>query len=168
MRLPSGRGMAIGAGLLLVGVGAALVWPRDRPSGRELVRRRTIEMVRSAEKDELGFVFDQISEKFRTASGLDKRTLEPMLGRALRLQHWVRIFIVDLNVGKDANGTIDVDAKLLFARSKAERLEELARRSVLSASDIHAEFQKESDGHWRVVWASRRPLSQQALLALHP
>ena len=52
--------------------------------------------------------------------------------------------------------------KIIFGRSQAEKLEALARESVLSAYLIDATFEKQDDT-WRAVKATHRSLSPTEL-----
>ena len=78
--------------------------------------------------------------------------------------NWVRLFVRDLQVTEVSPTRGDVQVKLIFGRSEADQLEQLAKDSVIGAYLIEGTFEKQSDGEWRVVQARHRPLSSTELL----
>ncbi|HSP77671.1 MAG TPA: hypothetical protein VLQ93_04035 [Myxococcaceae bacterium] len=86
-----------------------------------------------------------------------------LLGQVLR-GTWVRIFVRDLQITERSPTEGDFQLKIIFGRSEADELEDLARESLLSAYSIQGTFQREEDGEWRVVRAKHRSLSPSELL----
>ncbi|MBI3185243.1 MAG: hypothetical protein HYZ28_24155 [Myxococcales bacterium] len=154
MRLPSARWL----GLLLALLAAALVlalWPRQE-SPRQLIERKVLRMARAAQEKDLGYVMEQVSDRFRGPEGASKQELKQLLAGELFRGTWVRVFTTDLDVKLASADAAEVSAKFIFARSEAERLEDLAKESVVSSYEVQTRAEKEADGEWRFVSASYR------------
>jgi hypothetical protein len=158
--------LAVGGVVLLV-IAAVVLWPKQRLTPSEEVRRQVIQATRAAEEKDLSSIMDQVSERFRMDNGADRMDLKRLLAGRLLLEKWIRVFLVDLSV-TEANGGVDVEAKLIFGNSRATTLQELAATSALQGYAIDAHYTKEADGHWRAVSARGKPLSAQDLVSLTP
>ena len=154
------RGQVLGVVLALLAAGAVLaLWPQQEPGVRDAITRRVLQMSDAAERKDMADLMDGVAESFRAEQGWDKQQLKGvLLGQVLRGQ-WVRVFVKDLHVTELSPSQGDVQVKLIFGRSEADTLENLARESVLSAYLIEARFEKQADGAWRVVSAKHRGLS---------
>jgi hypothetical protein len=154
------RGQVLGVVLALLAAGVVLaLWPQQEPGVKDAITRRVLQMSDAAERKDMADLMDGVAESFRTDQGWDKQQLKGvLLGQVLRGQ-WVRVFVKDLHVTEVSPSQGDVQVKLIFGRSEAETLENLARDSVLSAYLIEARFDKQADGVWRVVSAKHRSLS---------
>lgn len=158
--------LAVGGGVLLV-IAAVLLWPKQKLTPAEAVRRQVIQAARAAEEKDLSTIMDQVSERFRLDSGADRTDLKRLLAARLLPEKWIRVFLVDLAV-TEADGGVEVKAKLIFGNSRATTLEELAATSALQGYAIDAHYAKEADGHWRAQTARGHPLSAQDLVSLTP
>ena len=154
------RAQVLGLVLALVAAGLVLwLWPQEEPDVRTAITRKVVKMTADAERKDLAELMDGVSERFRSAEGWGKQELKGvLLGQVLRGQ-WVRIFTTGLDITPVSQTRGDFQIKLIFGRSEAEALENLARESVLSAYLIEGAFEREEDGEWRVVQASHRPLN---------
>ncbi|OJH39429.1 hypothetical protein [Cystobacter ferrugineus] len=154
------RGQVLGVVLALIAAGAVLAfWPQQEPGVKDAITRRVLQMSDAAERKDMADLMDGVAESFRSEQGWDKQQLKSvLLGQVLRGQ-WVRVFVKDLHVTEVSPSQGDVQVKLIFGRSEADTLENLARDSVLSAYLIDARFDKQADGVWRVVGAKHRSLS---------
>ncbi|MBN8231446.1 hypothetical protein JYK02_28430 [Corallococcus macrosporus] len=146
---------------------AALVlyfWPREEPGVKDAVTQRIIAMTRFAEDKDVGEVMEGVSERFKTAEGWSKQDVHRILAAQVLRGQWVRIFTTDIDVHEVSPTQGDFQARFIFGRSQAEKLEDLARDSVLNAYAIEGTFEKEADGEWRVVKAKQRRLDPSELL----
>jgi hypothetical protein len=154
------RGQVLGVVLALIAAGAVLaLWPQEEPGVKDAITRRVLQMSDAAERKDMADLMDGVAESFHSGEGWDKQQLKGvLLGQVLRGQ-WVRVFVKDLQVTEVGPSQGDVQVKLIFGRSEADTLENLARESVLSAYFIDARFEKQADGEWRVVSAKHRGMS---------
>jgi hypothetical protein len=130
----------------------------------DAIERRVVEMTRAAERRELGAVLDAVSERFRSGEGWDKQEVKGVVAAQILRGQWVRIFTTDLSITEVSPTRGDFQARFIFGRSQADRLEDLVRESVLSAYLIEGTFEREADGEWRVVSARHRRLGPGELL----
>jgi hypothetical protein len=147
--------------------GAALAYLlllKPPPPPETLIRQKVVQMVRSAERKELGDMMEQISPAFRTADGLTRDELRGFLAGQLFRGQWVRIFLVDMEAQVKSPTTVELDAKFIFGRSDAKELKDLAKDSVMSSYQIQARAERESDGEWRFVWATYKPIDASQFL----
>lgn len=128
------------------------------PPADELIRQKVVRMVRAAEAKQLGEVMEQISPRFRTRDGMSRDELKGFLAGQLFRGTWVRIFLVDMDVRVTSATTAEFSGKFIFGRSNAKQLKDLAKDSVMSAYQIDAQVERESDGEWRFVEASYREI----------
>ncbi|QRK04661.1 hypothetical protein JQX13_30990 [Archangium violaceum] len=158
------RGHVLGLVLGLLAAGAVLAfWPQEEPGVKEAITRKVVRMTDAAERKDMAELMDGVSDNFQTDNGWNKQQVRGvLLGQVLR-GNWVRIFVRDLQVTEVNPSRGDVQVKIIFGRSQSEELETLAQESVLSAYLIEGTFEKQSDGEWRVVQASHRPLSPTEL-----
>lgn len=160
------RSRVLGLGLALLVAGAVLYfWPRPEPGVQEAITRKVVEMTRAAEDKDVGGVMESVSERFKTdGGGWGKREVRGVLTAQVLRGQWVRIFMTNLEVHEVSPSQGDFQARFIFGRSQAERVEDLAASSVLNAYLIEGTFEKEEDGEWRVVRAKYRPLDATDLL----
>ncbi len=147
--------------------GAALAYVlllKPPPPPETLIRQKVVQMVRSAERKELGDVIEQISPSFRTSDGLNRDELRGFLAGQLFRGQWVRIFLVEMDVQVKSATSAELSAKFIFGRSDAKELKDLAKESVMSSYQIDARAERESDGEWRFVWASYQPIDASQFL----
>ncbi|AKQ67611.1 hypothetical protein A176_004523 [Myxococcus hansupus] len=161
------RSQVVGGGLALLAAGAVLYfWPQQELTVEEAIRRQVVVMTREAEEKNVGGVMEHVSERFRSngTGGMTKREVRGILtGQVLRGQ-WVRIFMTNLEVREVSPTEGEFQARFIFGRSQAEKLEDLSADSVLSAYRIEGAFEKEEDGEWRVVRARPYSISPADLL----
>ncbi len=158
------RGQVLGVVLALLAAGAVLaLWPREEPGVKEAITRKVVRMTAAAERKDMAELMEGVSDSFRSGEGWNKQQLKGvLLGQVLR-GSWVRVFVRDLQVTEVNPSRGDVQVKIIFGRSEAEQLEQLAQESVLSAYLIEGVFEKQEDGEWRVVQAKHRSLSPTEL-----
>lgn len=166
MTLSRSTVVAGGVGLLVLAT-VVLLWPAQRLTPAERVRRQVIQATRAAEEKDLGTLLDQVSPRFRMADGVDRDDLKRLLAAKLLPQRWIRVFLVDLS-SVEANGGVEVSAKIIFGNSPAKSVQELAAHSSLEAYAIDARYEREPDGEWRAVSAQAHRLSPQDLISLSP
>lgn len=158
------RGHVLGLVLALLAAGAVLaLWPQAEPGVKEAITRKVVQMTAAAERKDMAELMEGVSDSFRSGEGWNKQQLKGvLLGQVLR-GSWVRVFVRDLQVTEVNPSRGDVQVKIIFGRSEAEQLEQLAQDSVLSAYLIEGVFEKQEDGEWRVVQAKHRSLSPTEL-----
>jgi hypothetical protein len=160
------RSRVVGIGLALLAAGAVLfLWPRQEPGVQDAVTRRIVQLTRGAEEKDVGAVMEGVSERFRHDNGgWDKKGVRGVLTAQVLRGQWVRIFMTNLEVREVSPTQGDFQARFIFGRSQAEKLEDLAAESVLNAWLIEGTFEKEADGEWRVVRAKHSRLEPADLL----
>ncbi len=147
--------------LLAVGLALAaalavwILWPRAPEDPEEVIRQKVIQMARAAEKKDVGFVLDQLSESFRSADGLSKQEMKGFIAAQILRGSWVRVFVVDTRVSA-AGSTAEFQGKFVFGRSDAKELQNLTKESVMGSYRVEGKLTRESDGQWRFVSASWR------------
>ncbi|MHB8872152.1 MAG: hypothetical protein ACYC8T_00550 [Myxococcaceae bacterium] len=163
MTLPNPR-LIVGlvVALSLAGVGVAL-WPGAHPPPQELITRNIVKMVRAAEDREVSGVMEYVSASFRSDEGWTREEAKAVVAQQVLSRTWVRIFTTGLDVSVTSESTASMKGKFIFGRSDAQKLDELAKESVLSAYEIEGRLEKEQDGVWRFVWARHRQLPPGAL-----
>lgn len=162
MRVSAGRLVWVAAGLAVLGLALAL-WPRDRPSAEDAVRARVIELTQAAERKDAGAFQDALSERFTSREGWRRDDVRRILALHVLRGTWVRVFVTDLTAQEVTPDRVDVTARFVFARSDAQRVEDLGRDAVLEAYGIDATFEREEGDVWRVVSARHRALAPHEL-----
>ena len=107
-----------------------------------------------------------VSERFRSngQGGWSKKDVRGILTAQVLRGQWVRVFVTNLEVREVSPSEGEFNARFIFGRSQAEKVEDLAADSVLSAYRIEGAFEKEEDGEWRVVRARPESISPTDLL----
>jgi len=153
--------------VLVVALAAAVVvllWPKgSQASSEELIRQKVIKMARAAEKKDVSYIMEQISERFSFDEGGSKRDLHQLLVAELMRGNWLRVFAVDLAVTVTSPSTASFSGKFIFGRSNAATLKELAKESELSSYAIEAKLEKERDD-WKFVSAKHRSIDPAEFL----
>ncbi|HKD40671.1 MAG TPA: hypothetical protein VKB87_10330 [Myxococcaceae bacterium] len=153
--------------VLVVALAAAVVvllWPKgSQASSEELIRQKVIKMARAAEKKDVSYIMEQISERFTFDEGGSKRDLHQLLVAELMRGNWLRVFAVDLAVTVTSPSTASFSGKFIFGRSNAATLKELAKESELSSYAIEAKLEKERDD-WKFVSAKHRSIDPAEFL----
>jgi len=153
--------------VLVVALAAAVVvllWPKgSQASSEELIRQKVIKMARAAEKKDVSYIMEQISERFTFDEGGSKRDLHQLLVAELMRGNWLRVFAVDLAVTVTSPSTASFSGKFIFGRSNAATLKELAKESELSSYAIEAKLEKERDD-WKFVSAKHRSIDRAEFL----
>jgi hypothetical protein len=149
--------------VVLAATVVALLWPKgSQASSEELIRQKVIKMARAAEKRDLAYIIDQVSDRFAFEEG-GKRELHQLLAAQLLRGNWLRVFAVDLAVTVTSASTASFSGKFIFGRSNAATLKELAKESELSSYAIEAKLEKERDD-WKFVAAKHRPIDPTEFL----
>jgi len=152
---------------LVVALAAAVVvllWPKgSQASSEELIRQKVIKMARAAEKKDVSYIMEQISERFTFDEGGSKRDLHQLLVAELMRGNWLRVFAVDLAVTVTSPSTASFSGKFIFGRSNAATLKELAKESELSSYAIEAKLEKERDD-WKFLSAKHRSIDPAEFL----
>ncbi len=142
---------------------AMLVGSKGSPaSAEELIRQKAIKMARAAEQKDLGYIMDQVSERFGFEGG-GKHELHQLLAGQMLRGNWLRVFVVDVTVTPTSPTTATFSGKFIFGRSKATTLKELAKESELSSYAIEAKLEKERD-NWKFVSAKHRSIDPTEFL----
>ena len=153
--------------VLVVALAAAVVvllWPKgSQASSEELIRQKVIKMARAAEKKDVSYIMEQISERFTFDEGGSKRDLHQLLVAELMRGNWLRVFAVDLAVTVTSPSTASFSGKFIFGRSNAATLKELAKESELSSYAIEAKLEKERDD-WKFLSAKHRSIDPAEFL----
>lgn len=158
------RGQVLGLVVALLAAGGVLFfWPQEEPGVKEAITRQVVQMTEAAERKDMAALMEGVSEGFRSGQGWNKQQLKGVLLGQVLQGNWVRVFVRDLQVTEVNPHRGNVQLKIIFGRSQAEALENLAKESVLGAYLIEGAFEQE-DGEWRVVQARHRSLSPGELL----
>ncbi|MGA9520365.1 MAG: hypothetical protein WBV82_02810 [Myxococcaceae bacterium] len=146
------RSRVVGAALALAAAVAVLVlWPRNKPTPEEQIRQMVIQMTAAAEEKDLGFIMEQISERFRgTSPALSKQELRQILAAQILRGQWVRVFVRDIDVELRSPSEAWFRGKFIFGRSEADTLERLSAESRIQAYEVEGTLEQE-DGEWRFV-----------------
>ncbi|MGQ0507245.1 MAG: hypothetical protein ACT4TC_18220 [Myxococcaceae bacterium] len=145
--------IAIVAGLVVAAL-VYVLWPKSEDDPAALIQRKVIQMARSAEKKDVAFIHQQLSEQFR-AQGMSKQEVKGFLAAQILRGNWLRVFVENTSV--DVKGAeADFQGKFIFGRSEAKTISELTRESVMGSYRIDAKLVKESDGEWRFIFATWR------------
>ncbi len=146
------RSRLVGAGLAVAAALAVLVfWPRNEPTPEEQIRQKVIQMTAAAEEKDLGFIMEQISDRFRgTSPSLSKQELRQLLAAQILRGQWVRVFVRDIDVELRSPTEAWFRGKFIFGRSEADTLERLAAESRIQAYEVEGVLHRE-DGEWRFV-----------------
>lgn len=139
-----------------------------KPTPEELIRQRVVQMGLAAEQKDLGFVMEQISPRFRGAGGMTRDELKAFLAAQLFRGDWMRVFPTDLDVHAVETGKAELSGVFLFGQSRAKLLKDLVKETSMQAEEVTAVWEREADGHWRVVSATYRPVSQEELIHRAP
>jgi hypothetical protein len=155
---------ATGIFIAVAAVLGFVLWPKGTAASIEdLVRQKVVVMARAAEKKDLGFIMDQVSERFVSAEGWHKQELKQVLAYQLLRGNWVRVFIVDLKTSATSPNSATMSGKFIFGRSEATSLKELAKSTDMSSYLIQAKLEKEGD-QWKFVSAIHRALDPSEFL----
>jgi len=151
----------------VVAVAGALtfaLWPRSSSANvEELIRHKAVKMARAAEEKDLGYIMDQVSDRFTSAEGWHKSELRGVLAAQLMRGNWLRVFPADLKILVTSSTTATFSGKFIFGRSTATNLKDLARESGMISYAIDAKLEKEGE-EWRFVSASHREISPSEFL----
>jgi hypothetical protein len=148
----------------LAATAVVLLWPKgSQASSEELIRQKAIKMARAAENKDLGYIMDQVSDRFVYEDGGSKRDLRQVLAAQMLRGNWLRVFVVDLAVTVTSPTSATLSGKYIFGRSRAETLKDLAKESELSSYAIDAKLEKEQDD-WKFVAAKHRPIDPAEFL----
>lgn len=154
----------IAAAVLVAALVTYLVWLKPPPSPEELVRRRIVQMERAAEDRDIAFVVAQISPRFQANGHIDRDEARRVLEQSFGGGTWRRLFLDSIETSASSSQTVSARVRVIFGRSDATRLRDLARSSVFAAYQIDAVAEREADGEWRFVSAQVTPLDPAQLL----
>ncbi len=159
------RSRLVAAAVVLIAAALTFgLWTRGSSTGaEELIQQKAIKMARAAEKKELGYIMDQVSDRFTSAEGWQKSDLRAVLAGQLLRGNWVRVFPANLKVTLTSSSTAAFSGKFIFGRSTATSLKDLARESAMSSYAIDAKLEKEGD-EWKFVSASHREIDPSEFL----
>lgn len=153
--------------LAVIGLVAPLLfvlWPRSSSASvEELIRRKVVKMARAAEEKDLGYIMDQVSDRFTSAEGWNKSELKAVLAGQLLRGNWVRVFPADIKVSVTSSSTASFSGKFIFGRSTATTLKDLAKESGISSYAIQAKLEREAE-EWKIVSAAHREISPSEFL----
>jgi hypothetical protein len=144
-------GLALATALLTF-----VLWPKSPQSTEDILKQKAVQMARAAEKKELSFILEQVSDRFRSAEGWDKDSLKGVLAAQILRGNWVRVFPVGLDVKVHSSTEAELLGTFVFGRSEATDVRDLPKDSVLNAYAIETQAVREPDGEWRFVSAKHR------------
>lgn len=155
--------LAVAAAALAAAVGLGLWRPwREPPGDEERIATLFLAAARAVEEKRVGEAVEAVSERYR-GEGLDRRGVKQLLLAHVLRGEWVSVTVAGTQVrveGDAAEAVVDV----VLARSgKGARLSDLLPEQA-SASRLACRLERE-DGDWKVVSASRRPISLAEALA---
>lgn len=147
------RSTVIALGVLVAAaIVLAIFWPRPPPSPEDVIREKVIKMGEAAEEKNLGYIMDQISDRFRgSPEPLTKDELKQVLAAQILKGNWVRVFIRETEVRVVSDNEATFSGKFIFGRSSGDSLENLVKRTDIEAYQVDATLQREKDGQWRFV-----------------
>ncbi len=138
---------------------------REPPSDEERIAALFADAARAVEEKRVGDAVEAVSERYR-GEGLDRRGVKQLLLAQVLRGEWVSVTVAGTRVrleGDAAEAVVDV----VLARSgKGARLADLLPEQA-SANRIACRLEREGR-EWRVVSASRRPISLAEALAGPP
>ncbi len=156
------------AAALLAGAAAWAVLRRmlaTPPSDEELIHNLFLEAARAVEEKRVGDAVEAVSERF-SGDGLSKREVKQLIAAQVLRGEWVSVTVAGQRVrvaGDSASAVVDV----VMARSgKGKAVRDLLPQEA-TANRIEARLERE-EGSWRVVAATRRPISLAQALAGPP
>lgn len=152
-------------GILAVVVAAAvlLVWPRERRGPEELIREQVAKMADAASARDLGFVMEQLSERFRSRDGADKQQIKGIIAGQLFRGELVQVWPLDLEVKLESEERAHFRGKFVFARQEAPDVHQAVAAGGVTAYRIDGKLEKEPDGEWRFVSADHQAISAAEL-----
>ncbi|HYQ81338.1 MAG TPA: hypothetical protein VEP68_07545 [Anaeromyxobacteraceae bacterium] len=150
----------------LAAAGLALWRPwREPPGDEERIAGLFLDAARAVEEKRVGDAVEAVSERYR-GEGLDRRGVKQLLLAQVLRGEWVSVTVAGTRVrlaGDAAEAVVDV----VLARSgKGTRLADLLPEQA-SANRLDCRLEREGSD-WRVVSASRRPISLAEALAGPP
>ena len=158
------------AAALALAVGAAgwAAWRRlsePAPSDEDRIRALFEEAARAVEEKRVSDAVSAVSERFH-GDGLDRHGVKQLLAAQVFRGEWVRVSVAGARVRVEAD-TASAAVDVVMARSgKGARLSDLLPQDA-TANRIDCRLEREG-GEWRVVSASRRPISLAEALAGPP
>ena len=150
-------------GAAVAGATTYALLTRAPPSAEELIKRKAIAMADAAQRKDVADVMKEVAPSFRSDEGMGRDEVRGVLAAQILRGEWVRVFTTGLEVSLTSPTTADFKGNYIFGRSEATDLKDLAKESVISAYEITARLQRESDGEWRFVWAKWRQVDATAL-----
>jgi hypothetical protein len=156
--------LAAVAAVLAGAVGVAVVrrLVARRPSDEERIKAIFLDAARAVEEKRIGDAVEGVSERFQ-GDGLGKREVKQLIAAQVLRGEWVSVTVAGVRVraeGDSAEATADV----VMARSgKGKSIADLLPAEA-TANRIESRLARE-EGDWRVVSATRRPITLAEALA---
>ncbi len=146
-----------------VAIAVYALWPKGDDSPEARIRQKVMEMADAAEQRKVGFIVDQLSQRFRTRTGEGRDEVRGIiLGQVFR-GDFVRVFPLDLDVTLTGPKTADFSGKFVFARSAERDVKQAAQSGEVTGYRIDGKLELEADGEWRFVSADHRQLEPAEL-----
>lgn len=138
---------------------------REPPGDEERIGALFVDAARAVEEKRVGDAMEAVSERYR-GEGLDRRGVKQLLLAQVLRGQWVSVTVAGTRIrleGDAAEAVVDV----VLARSgKGARLADLLPEQA-NVDRITCRLEREGSA-WRVISASRRPISLAEALAGPP
>jgi len=157
------RSTLAAAAACAVAIAVYALWPKGDDSPEARIRQRVMEMADAAEQRKVGFIVDQLSERFRTKTGEGKEEVRGIILAQVLRGDFVRVFPLDLEVTLTGPRSADFSGKFVFARSAEKDVKQAAQRGEVTGYRIDGKLELEAGGEWRFVFADHRQLEAAEL-----
>lgn len=161
------RAVVVAAAALAVGAAVAVAarLAREPPSDEERIRGLFLAAARAVEEKRVGDAVEAVSARFH-GEGLDRRGVKQVIAAHVLRGQWLSVTVAGTQVRVDGDAA-EARVDVVMARSgKGARLADLLPEQA-SASRFGCRLERE-EGEWRVVTASRRPITLAEALAGPP
>lgn len=157
--------VAVAAALLAAAVLA--VWRpwREPPSDEERIAALFLEAARAVEEKRVGDAVEAVSERYR-GEGLDRRGVKQLVLAQVMRGEWVSVTVAGTRIRVEGDGAEAVVDVVLARGGTGARLADLLPEQA-NVNRLTCRLERES-GEWRVVSATRRPISLAEALAGPP
>jgi hypothetical protein len=153
---------------LAAGAAGWAAWRRlsePAPSDEDRIRALFDEAARAVEDRRVSDAVSAVSERFR-GDGLDRHGVKQLVASQVLRGEWVRVSVAGARVRVERDAASAVVDVVMARSGRGARLADLLPQDA-AANRIDCRLEREG-GEWRVVSASRRPISLAEALAGPP
>jgi hypothetical protein len=143
---------------------AWILWPRKAASDEDLIRAAVQDMADKAGAKDVSGIVEHVSESYHGEAGDRHELKRYLLGFLLRSN---AVAVLPTNVqflAPITDNRAKVAVVMVLARTPAKTAAEVSPEQLLGSHYLEADFARESDGVWRVVFATRRDATAADLL----